>query len=166
VDGAVQVLGVILLTGGELSGDVNCSGAVKPSDAQMILQHDAGLIVAAPAGCPNTGGGIMINGEEAVVLWGDVNCSGAVKPSDAQMILQHDAGLIVAPPPGCPIIGGEVQIVRGLQGEVILARITFDAVGLVGECSTLEVGQGLGLFVDVEGSESAPAAANGEICIE
>ncbi len=159
----VRVLGAVLLRAQERFGDVDCSGSVKPSDSLKILRFDAADPVPQPAGCPDIGSIVDLNSE--VRLWGDVDCSGSVKPSDSLKILRFDVADPVAQPPGCPDIGGEVVVGWGLQGHVVLARITFDVVGSTGQCSALEIKQEPRLFADVSGQESSPTATDGEICV-
>jgi hypothetical protein len=38
--------------GGNMQGDVNCSGGVNSVDALLILRVNAGLSVSLPGGCP------------------------------------------------------------------------------------------------------------------
>ena len=54
---------------------------------------------------------------------------------------------------------------RGLDDETILATITFDAVGAVGECSDLTINVVAYLGPDPSGPEINPATTDGEICI-
>ena len=63
-----------------LVGDANCSGAVDPVDATVILQWWAGL--AAVLSCP-----------------ADANGDSTLSILDATVILQYAAGLISTLPP-------------------------------------------------------------------
>ena len=63
-------------------GDTSCDGAIGPSDATLILQLGAGIIVALP--CP--GGG-------------DADGNGITDIVDASVILQFSMGIIASLPP-------------------------------------------------------------------
>ena len=54
---------------------------------------------------------------------------------------------------------------RGLDDETILATITFDAVGAVGECSDLTINVVSHLGPDPSDPETNPTTTDGEICI-
>ena len=60
-------------------GDVSCDGSVTSSDAQLILQLEAGLISSLP--CPENG---------------DLNDDGQIDTKDAAIIMQFVAGLITS----------------------------------------------------------------------
>ena len=60
-----------------IKGDVNCDGLVNALDAELILQHTAGIIATLPC-----------------VAAADVNHDGLINAVDAALILQHEVGLI------------------------------------------------------------------------
>ena len=68
--------------GGNIVGDVDCSGAVNAVDAALILQLSAGLIEDLP--CAKNA---------------DVNEDGDISAIDSTLILQFSAGLLTSLPP-------------------------------------------------------------------
>jgi hypothetical protein len=60
-----------------LVADVNCDGLVNPIDVELVLQHDAGLLLSL-----------------ACAQAADANDDGAINAVDAALILQYVAGLI------------------------------------------------------------------------
>lgn len=82
-----------------IKGDLDCDGDVDSVDALKGLQHNAGLPVALPDGCPPVGSG----GAGGVA--GDIDCDDDADSVDSLSILRHVAGLAVSLPPGCKPIG-------------------------------------------------------------
>lgn len=160
IEDTVKAFGGVLFSDAVPWGDVDCDGDADIGDAQKTARNLIGLPVSQEQGCPAIESTVV---EAVPRQWGDGDCDGDVDIGDAQKVARSLIDLPVSQEQGCPAISSTVQIGWGLQGEVVLASITFDAVGAVDQCSTLSVQ--VVAFTDVVGQATNPAVTNGEICI-
>lgn len=169
IDETVKVFGGAVFAASALWADVDGDGEVDSGDAMKIAQWVAGLTPAQVAGTPPVDSAIEVSQGSNVITakWADVDGDGEVDSGDAMKIAQWVAGLTPAQVAGTPTVSSAIEVGWGLQGDVVLASITFDAIGEVGECSALELDQGIRIFADLIGLGSGvPTTTNGEICIE
>jgi LAS superfamily LD-carboxypeptidase LdcB len=103
---------VEFLEGLQVWGDVNCSGAVDPTDALAVLRGDAKLFYQKADGCPALAD-IVFGASGAEAQWGDVECGGEFTPVDSLILLRADAGLEYTQAEGCTEIGSKVPLVLG-----------------------------------------------------
>lgn len=88
--------------------DANCTGAINPVDALVVLRADAGLFASQTEPCVPLGDVAFFDGVQEI--WGDFDCNGALLPVDALKILQYDAGFEPAQSSPCPDFGDLVTV--------------------------------------------------------